>query len=182
MMTRGKATELLAYIAGITDGEGCINLYGSRSAYNYAPRVSITNSSVELMELLKEEFGGSVTVMRDGTHPDHPRKTYSWYLGYRNVGPFLYQIYPYLLIKKRQARLVLMYLKTIPEGNTRACEVSPKTAAIRQKIYAEIKELNGYRSHPQRLSETTSGPDEAIVCSASKDAEASGTETTGPIQ
>lgn len=175
MVTRGKSSELLAYIAGIVDGEGCVNLYGSGP--NYAPRVSVYNSSLELMELLEEEFGGTIAVMRNGGN-EHPKTVYHWHLGYRKCGPFLMQIVPFLRIKKRQAILLLAYLKTVPEGNTRGCMVFGRTIQVRKYLFDEMKKLNGRR--PQRLSETASGPEEAIVCSASKDVEARGTETTCP--
>jgi len=101
-----------AYIAGLTDGEGHMAIYPryrqlQRHTF-YIPRVSIANTSLMLLETMKEKVGGG----RIYLHKTKPPKAPCYYFmvsGVSTVLAFLSQIEPYLILKKERAKVILEY-------------------------------------------------------------------------
>ena len=92
----------IAYLAGIVDGEGTIDIREKKGVYN----IRIHNTSRELIEWLKNEFGGLVT----GDHDKRNRrfgykKSYIW-ISSRAIDTFnlLKALYPFLIVKKERAK------------------------------------------------------------------------------
>jgi hypothetical protein len=94
--------EIRAYAAGIIDGEG--NIYVARTRTGYV-RVSVRNTNLEVLEWLREQFGGQIAHNRD----DRPnrRPCFTWYLNYQDSLEFLSLVEPYLIIKRDKARAIL---------------------------------------------------------------------------
>lgn len=102
-----------AYIAGILDGEGCIHISRKtdktmRYGYCYRLSVSVTNTSLELLEWLRVTTDlGSVT---DVKHPNPRAKPYAiwstWSLQSRQL---LEACLPYMIVKKDQATLAIEF-------------------------------------------------------------------------
>ena len=105
-----KKVEVLAYAAGIFDGEGCIVLgkprpgKGGRQLF-----VQVTNTEVWICEWLKFQFGGSIQ--------SHDRKNkkwkkcYVWVIVSRQADSFLEIVLPYLNLKRPQAELAISFQK-----------------------------------------------------------------------
>lgn len=92
-------TTDLAYAAGMVDGEGCIHILYHRGRGHHSINVIITNTDPRVAEWLLERFGGRV---------HHPRERVdNWTVSARKAAAFLELVYPYLVIKKEQADLVL---------------------------------------------------------------------------
>jgi hypothetical protein len=169
MATRGKAPELLAYMAGVTDSDGWIGINRSltrpqrRANARYQPQVTIVNTSMALMELFQSEFGGSI-VRRQKVKENH-KQTYYWRLGDRKAAAYCEQILPYLLVKKEQAKLLIEFMAGVhgAEQKGQGAKLSQEECDRREAIYMRYKALNDDRRYPQRLSETASRTDEAIV-------------------
>ena len=58
-----KRTEILAYTAGIVDGEGSIHIFKSKTkqgsaGFKIEMRVSVSNTNEYLCQWLKMQFGG----------------------------------------------------------------------------------------------------------------------------
>jgi len=185
MVTRGKAIDVLAYVAGVVDSDGHIGIDRSatmpqrRTSVRYEAAVVVTNVDRPLMDWLQEEFGGSLR-QRKQMLPHH-KPTYSWKLSEQQAAGFCEQILPYLRVKKRQAEL-LIELKAgwqQPEKRGQGAKTSESELARREAIYQRFKALNDDR-RPHRPSESASRTDEAMVGPASKDAEVEGTETVYP--
>jgi LAGLIDADG endonuclease len=119
-----KNTEKVSwsYLAGLFDGEGTFSIYqnngnyhttvsGEVKQYNFTnSRVEITNTSIELMEWLVQNFGGVYYTHRR-TKVIH-KIAYSWRpKGKKNTEELILGILPYLVIKKKQANIVLQYLR-----------------------------------------------------------------------
>jgi len=84
------------------DGEGSIGFTRSRSAM--VPRVSITNTDIELLEDLKSAFGGHIQKLTRGK--DHWKAAYAWILNNSRAVEFIEKIEPWLRVKKEQAWLL----------------------------------------------------------------------------
>jgi hypothetical protein len=103
---------MLAYLAGIVDGEGCIAVvryaYKSRRTgkriWAYALSVVVVNTHRPLLRLFKKYFLGSI----------HPRTRYrkrkpcfSWHIAHQAGRAFLIRLLPYLREKRKQAVLAI---------------------------------------------------------------------------
>lgn len=98
-MHQAKLTKLeRAYLAGFFDGEGCIDSYGVKSAYN--PRISMWQKDRAYLMWLQQKLGFGYVVKCS------TRTTSSFRIGKReDLRTFLQLIYPFLRLKKPQARL-----------------------------------------------------------------------------
>lgn len=88
----------LAYVAGLVDGEGCINL--TMSGKNLAPRVSITNTNLELIKMLQAKFGGCVFYAK--RVKTNWKSAYHWVVTSKLAIDFLEKIGRYLILKENQ--------------------------------------------------------------------------------
>lgn len=94
--------EQIAYAAGLFDGEGTLVIALEKPQRTYRLQVTITNTNKDVIEYTKKLFNGFIT-----TRPQKGvRKTaYKW-VGSAWVGcDFLEAVYPYLIVKKEQAKL-----------------------------------------------------------------------------
>lgn len=136
----------IEYLAGLVDGEGSILFSVSRSirrgakgttlpVIQYQPRLQIANCSEALLRLVREFVGA-------GHVHSNPRENPKWKVGYqyqlsgKALGPLLTQLIPHLILKERQARLVLVWLDDRRRAGTR-----PYTDADRD-IIELVKALN----------------------------------------
>jgi len=130
------------YVAGLIDGEGCIDVKITKGVY-VSPRVRINMSvvAIDLLEILKNNYGGRMEY-RTSTNLNWSDSA-TWSLdGYKETCKFLRNIVNHLVIKKEQARLIL-WMETHIKGQHVSTEV-------RNAIREELK-LQKRDSH--RLSE-----------------------------
>ena len=130
------------YIAGLIDGEGCLDVQVTKGVY-VRPRVRIgmTKSSMMLLDMLKTNHGGYLTYRESKN--DNWEDSVCWELcGYSQVMPFLRNIANHLYVKHEQARFLLWMEKEI-KGKQVADEA-------RQFIRSE---LTAMKRDPHRLSE-----------------------------
>lgn len=146
--TRGNMNEKhlsLKYVAGLVDGEGCIDVYQGKvkfgSCLRPRVRIALTKSCKYVLEALQKDWGGYI-YDRKAQQPNQADSA-SWELvGYKQVIPFLAQIYNFMLIKKEQARLVLWLASKV------------KSQWIANTVRSVIKqEMSTLKHDPHRLSE-----------------------------
>lgn len=140
--------EKLAYMAGIVDGEGCICMTKGRVNANsnkvcYKVRLTVCSTSIVLLDWLVNNFGGNYVLkpIKKGMELKHS-KAYNWNIHCEKAGNLLSMILPYLVIKKKQAELVLAYRK-IQELNVKSYPghfVVP--VSLREEIFVLLKFLN----------------------------------------
>jgi len=130
------------YIAGLIDGEGCLDVQITNGIY-VRPRVRIgmAKSSNFLLEMLRTNHGGFIS--------DRVSKNQNWQdsscwelVGYQTVCPFLRNIQNHLYIKHEQARFLLWM-----ENNLKGKHVSEEIRAIVRE------ELKAMKLDPHRLSD-----------------------------
>lgn len=135
--------EMLAYVAGIIDGEGCIGINnthtagggrGRRKYHHFLLRVEVASTSQELIKFLHKTFGGHFTT---GKRPNR-KPYYRWGLSSRMAVAFLREVYPFLLIKKPQADIAFK-LRSSLQQTGRA--ISTDIIAFRRQCFEELRDL-----------------------------------------
>ena len=128
--------ENMALIAGLILGEGTIGLYPSRKTLY--PRVSVTNTEVELLTIIKDFLGGHYTF---SSAKGNRKKRYTLTISGRDaVFNALIKTYPLLIGKKRQIAEFLMEWII-----SRSCRVVVGKEFItprENELYEEIRRLN----------------------------------------
>ena len=103
------------YIAGFFDGEGSIGIYFNSSKKGCSLRTQLTQNkdiySTVLMGFLKENYQGNISEQKTLSGGIK----YNWQLNAEKSSLFLQDIEPYLIIKKRQAQLVILWQKQRPK-------------------------------------------------------------------
>ncbi len=110
-----RKTEILAYAAGIIDGEGCIrvsrhNPQGNRGILE----IYVSNTNEWLCYWLQSQFGGNVYTQKS-INPLWKR-AYRWRLASNYALEFLRLILPYLQIKKQHAEIVIKFQERRIQG------------------------------------------------------------------
>jgi hypothetical protein len=106
-----------AYLAALIDGEGSISMNKTHTNDNnrnttYCLRVKITNTFPGIMDWVALVVGHG-NVCKAKKYHSHYKQSWTWSIVGRRAIDLLYQIYPYLRIKKLQAEVVFEYAKTI---------------------------------------------------------------------
>lgn len=105
-----------AYLAGLIDGEGYIGIlktkkgnkkvWKSNFEFTFTPVIKVAMIEKDLITWLYKTFGGTFETRkaRKGA-----RESYCWMARKAKVGEFLRMIYPYLMVKKDQADIILSF-------------------------------------------------------------------------
>jgi len=137
-----------AYLAGFIDGEGTVTavfrLTASSRREAVHCRLSIPNTSLEILEWIQERFGGVMHYKNSLPKKANFKKVYSLYWGGEKCYPVLRDVLPYLKIKHRQAEILLeLSALVIPrEGGLRRKGVTPWLHVKRGELVIELKSLN----------------------------------------
>ena len=105
-----------AHVAGIIDGEGCIEFKRRKTKRNDRPGKPIHNVLIVRMEVPQVD-GRLIDYLMETTkegsrdmkhYPNNPNwhDQHRWRCSYHSVYRILKQIYPYLIVKKERAKLV----------------------------------------------------------------------------
>ena len=146
--------ELLAYTAGIIDGEGYIGLIPNSAVRNaFAPKVKVASTNIKLIQFLKDNFGGHFDPLRN--HPGNMKSSGMWTLSNKkHVKPFLMSLLPYLILKDEQAKVIIEYCETCHFKEMRQTNKELKEKAVQKRItyYKKIRLLN-HRGLPAATTE-----------------------------
>lgn len=138
------------YMAGLVDGEGCIdaNLFRDKR-YEHLPlyirpriRVTMVASSLYILEMFKANHGGTLDLRKS----DNPKwqSSWTWTLEGSKLRPFLQNIANHLYLKKEQALLAIWIQDHLRRRGMQFAE-PPKQCAS--------QEMKAMKTDPQRLSE-----------------------------
>ena len=133
--------EKLAYVAGIMDGEGCFSIYHNKPLDRHFITIDIYNSCIELLKWLSENFPGEAREIKAPSKKIHTnwKPQYIWRSNNRHTLQFLRDIFPFLLVKKKQCELAIQFRESFgPNGRI----LSPETRELRRRLYDEMKVLN----------------------------------------
>lgn len=107
-----KKETIAAYAAGIFDGEGYVGIdrvgksTGSKKIH-HSIRIVISQKDGAIMDWLKANFGGNIYSQRNGTQ----YSIYRWRIHSKKASDFLKFVYPYLVIKKKQAKFAIWFIE-----------------------------------------------------------------------
>lgn len=135
------------YLAGLIDGEGCIDLSVQKlkHCFYFRPRLRIcmAASARPLLDILHTNYGGHFYFRKKSVNPNW-QDALSWELvGYERANSVLRNTVNHLILKKEQARLCLWLNEHI-----KGTHVGQKT------LTALREELALMKRDPHRLSET----------------------------
>jgi len=106
-----------AYVGGIIDGEGCIEFKWAnriRRDRKGTPTYRTLIVRLEVPQVDKRLIDYLMEITKEGTrdmkhYPKNPnaQDQHRWRVGYHGVYRVLKQVYPYLIVKKQKAKLVI---------------------------------------------------------------------------
>lgn len=106
------APEILAYMAGIIDGEGTLSIRkrrnGKKTIYLH-PQIQVSNTDKTLIDWIGVQFDGHVGIHRPASYDHNGYKTlHRWTLSsIDEIKELLEAIGPYLIIKKIHSEILL---------------------------------------------------------------------------
>lgn len=131
----------LAYIAGIIDGEGCIQILRrrakkgqSKTGYEFGLKITISNSHKELIELLHEKLGGYIFIAQPKCPNRQP--SYQLCISSKGVRWLVPQLIPFTRGKLAECEIIQKAFPLINQGH------SQDYSAIRT-LQKEIQQLHG---------------------------------------
>jgi len=132
-----------AYLAGLIDGEGCISIcrrkHKQKKSDNwyYEPQVIIANTDKRMVDFAIDLCGGWVAIPKK--IKDHHKQQYHWKITGDDMRQLLSDVLPYLILKKKQAEIVLSFPNYQHERrNGRTKEELDK----QENLWREMKQLN----------------------------------------
>lgn len=109
----------IEYVAGIIDGEGCINIYKEsrqkRTYYNV--RVQVGMADPLIPALLHKQFGGQLNIINYKKSNINARDNNLWCIKTKQAEIFLETVIDHLILKKEQAKLALELRSLIGNGS-----------------------------------------------------------------
>jgi hypothetical protein len=130
-------SEEKAYIAGIIDGEGSIMLLTFHNNQFPSPCVSISSTTLELLEWIKNKVQAGTIKGKKNYNTDRHKNSYTYTLRYNDAINLLIDIEPYLVIesKKKRTQLLISQYKNITPRNGRYSE---EMLMRKEKFYEEF--------------------------------------------
>lgn len=146
MINKNLTPVEISYIAGFFDGEGSVYIRVSKQNrkkeyHNLAVR--LVNTNKEVMVFCRELLKLDKDIVTKKYLTKNYRKVYELVLLTKEAEEFLEMLFPYLIVKKKQALLALEFRKTIYENSHgRNGVLSKKDIFEREQIRQKIKDLN----------------------------------------
>lgn len=148
---------ILAYTAGIVDGEGCIgvNRRGAKggqfaAAHQFGQHfmgVWVNSTTKPMIDFLAANWGGSVRMIPE--KPTLNRKAqWNWLLQANDALHMLDAIAPYLVVKVRQMRLARRFQRYVQVAGRARTE---RIYRLQSRFYDEFKQLNHRGLGPPRV-------------------------------
>jgi len=131
-----------AYIAGLVDGEGCIAITRrkikrlSTNNWYYEPQVIVANTDKRMVDFLAGLYQGWIATPKKLKY--YYKQGYHWKITGDNMRQLLRDVLPHLVIKKKQAELILSFPAYNETGK-------PRTTIEKQQqrsLWLKMKGLN----------------------------------------
>lgn len=129
--------EILAYIAGIVDGEGSICICRNSKTGYYYPKVYVGMTDKVVIDFLQTIFPSQTYSAKLPSG----RIIWKWHTTHSNTVSFLEAIYEFLRAKKKQADVIFeFYSKRGFRGSGR--KLTQKEIKRRKQLYEKLKRLH----------------------------------------
>lgn len=146
---------ILAWAAGLFEGEGCIYVekrtYRSvcagvpRASLHYRLHIDLANTDIALVDAFKKYFGGRIDMNTSGRH----RPCFHWSLCSNKAAQFLSLLLPFMVgSKRRQAEIAIDFAdRYSAQGlQLRSRNKTPEEKADQHRIYIELQVLKRAQS------------------------------------
>ncbi len=139
---------IVAYIAGIIDGEGCITVTRREikrlktGNWYYEPQVIVSNTYKGLLGFCVEYYGGWIATLR-GCKKGY-KEIYHWKVTGDEMKVLIKDVLPYLIIKREQAKINLSFPNYMARGwgNKSPKGRSQKELEKQAELWIKIRKLN----------------------------------------
>ena len=148
------------YAAGLFDGEGYVRINRwkrpnhKQIRYQIIGGIGMTHRPI--IEELHKTYGGSINMNRHDLRNPKNRIQFTWHVASHQLASFLRRVYPYLVVKKDEAKIALDFQEHVdttpysPKGQKRG-ELranSDTINALRQRMHDDILALKKRRYQP----------------------------------
>lgn len=153
-------TNKIAWAAGFLDGEGTLTIkrYHRNGNIHYLAYISCAQvnkpHNVKALEILKSLFQGGKIYYYSSKNKDDRIEVASWNITSKNAKECAEILLPYLVIKHRQAQLILDFCQVVE--NKKQFRLTDEDHEKRAYLFDEMRKLNVKgKLRLQRLSEET---------------------------
>ncbi len=134
--------EKFAYLAGIIDGEGSFYIaQDNRHGKSFNSRLYVTNTDKELIDWLYKNFKG-LTYSYNSIKNPHWKTRFQWIVQKKDILEMCENIFPYLVVKKEQAKIMIKFRKTFNQWRGRGNPVSELLHRERIDYMLNLRKLN----------------------------------------
>lgn len=107
-------TDILAYIAGYIDGDGCFNIrkQSFERRFKYSNQLIVTSTNEEIVKFLKRKLGGNYTRVDTSKRPKNWKPQFRYTIHGKAAGRIARAIYPFLVEKRHQAQCFFEFSET----------------------------------------------------------------------
>ena len=130
-------------MAGLVDGEGWVGIHQlgkkdgkSRRMGQYRICLEVANTNYAMVDFIHQRFGGSVSFRKQ---KNRSKAHWKWRVSSYNAMLALDALYPYLLVKRPQAKLCRRFQRYTQSPSRIPTD---KAFALQARIYEEVKLLN----------------------------------------
>lgn len=133
-------------MAGFFDGEGCISIvhfdrtYLNRS-HTFYVAIQLVNTNFDILKQFEDKFRGKVYERKNKNAKWN--KAYVWSLTARQANKFLRAVYPYLILKKEQARLAIEFQELLLKRSKGPVPLNEEDIKKRIEYKNRVSILNG---------------------------------------
>lgn len=101
-----NSAAVLAYTAGLIDGEGTVGLCRRSRNENRSPLLTVPSTTLELVDWLKVHHGGHISTKR--TYKENHSDSYAWALAGNKAIDLLQNVLPFMQEPEKIRRAVLL--------------------------------------------------------------------------
>lgn len=136
----------LAYAAGVIDGEGCIGLYGDRTAWQITIKVHVQMTDRTVLEWFRYTFGGRITKPRVPTDAGRSqtrdwKPAQVWYCQSKVAYEFICAVLPWLRLKRMQAEIAEAFYRQCIMNKT-SVRLTEENKWLREMLWSRMRLLN----------------------------------------
>jgi len=141
-----------AYIAGLVDGEGCIAITRRKlkklknDKWYYEPQVIISNTKKDMVNFCVSHYGGWIASAIGRIGNRDYKRIYHWKITGEDMRQLLREVLPYLILKRRQARIVLHFPCYRYRGRYKRTKIELNQQERRYKIMRKLNNRRQYLS------------------------------------